>query len=73
MTAFDLSVGESAAVAKLNISGSAKERLVSLGIAGGADITLLGFSLFKSSVLISCGAVRVAMRKNLAKKIEVEL
>ncbi len=71
MTAFELNAGESAAVTKLNISGSAKERLVSLGITGGARITSLGFSFFKSSILLSCGAVRVAMRKTLAEKIEV--
>lgn len=72
MTAFELGAGESARIIKLNISGGAKERLISLGISGGAEITSLGFSFFKSSILLSCGAVRVAMRKALAQKIEVE-
>lgn len=72
MTAFELGAGQSARVVKLNIFGGAKQRLVSLGFARGARITMLGFSFFKSSVLLSCGAARVAMRKSLAQKIEVE-
>ncbi len=69
MTVFSLKVGESAQIERLVLSESAKARLNSLGIYEGSAVTSLGFSLFKSSILLSCGAVRVAMRKSLAEKI----
>lgn len=72
MSVFDLSVGDSAEIMGSNLSGSAAARLSSLGIVAGKKITVLSFSLFKSSVLISCGAVRLGLRKSLAVNIEVE-
>ncbi len=72
MTVFDLKAGESAKIAHITISGGARSRLDALGIREGERITALSFSLFKSSVLITCKAVRVGLRKNLAKKIAVE-
>lgn len=72
MSVFDLSVGDSAYIKNSNLTGSAAARLVSLGIVAGKKITVLSVSLFKSSVLIGCGAVRLGIRKSIAKCIEVE-
>ncbi len=72
MSVFDLSVGESGYIKNINAAGSAAARLSSLGIVAGKKITVLSFSLFKSSVLIGCGAVRLGIRKALAGNIEVE-
>ena len=71
MSVFDLKAGSFAVISKINITGSAALRLSSLGIKQGEKIEVLSFSLFKSSVLISCAAVRVGIRKALAKQIEV--
>ncbi len=72
MSVFDLSVGDSAYIKNCNLTGSASSRLNSLGIVAGKKITVLSVSLFKSSVLIGCGAVRLGLRKAIAKLIEVE-
>ena len=72
MTVFNLRVGESANITKIALLGSAKKRLNSLGITVGSSVTVLAYSLFNSGVLISCGAVRVGLRKSLANLIEVK-
>ena len=72
MTVFDLKPGERGKIVGINISGGAKSRLSSLGINVGETVEILSFSLFKSSVLISCAAVRVGIRKAFAKNIGVE-
>ncbi|MDE6867518.1 MAG: ferrous iron transport protein A [Clostridia bacterium] len=72
MSVYDLKAGESAKIVKIGISGSGAERLDSLGFAVGKTVTVLAFSLFKTGVLLGCGAVRVGVRKELAKLIEVE-
>ena len=72
MSVYDLKVGDTATVTKINFSGGAAARLSSLGITCGKRIEVLSFSLFKSSVLIGCGAVRLGVRKSLATQIEVE-
>lgn len=73
MTVFDLKKGQSANIIAVKADGSLKARLTSLGIVEGARVEFIGFSLFKSSVLIACAAVRVGLRKNTAQKIEVHI
>ena len=72
MSVFDLKKGETAVIKSCAVSGSSLARLNSLGITVGKKIKVLAFSLFKSSVLIGCGAVRLGIRASLAKLIEVE-
>ena len=72
MSVFDLKRGDSGIIKSCNLTGSVFSRLSSLGIAVGKKVTVLSFSLFKSSVLIGCGAVRLGIRAALAKNIEVE-
>lgn len=73
MSVYDLKMGECAKIKRINLSGGAKARLSSLGIKEGETIEVISFSLFKSSVLISCAAVRVGLRKSLAQNIQVEV
>lgn len=73
MTVFDLKRGQSATVTAVNLSGGLKARLSSLGIKSGERVSVLGFSVFKSSVLIACSCVRVAVRRAQATQIEVRV
>lgn len=73
MTVFNLQKNQEARVVGINVDGAPQYRLFSLGIVVGAKIKLLSFSLFKSAVLVGCGAVRLSMRKDYAEKIEVEV
>ena len=72
MSVYDLKEGESGKITNFPISGGAAARLNSMGITAGKRVTVLAFSLFRSGVLISCGAVRLGLRKSLALKMEVE-
>lgn len=72
MGVFSLRVGESGKITEINLSGAAKERLTALGIKRGAAVKVLGFSLFKSGVLLGAGNTRVAVRKAVAENIKVE-
>ena len=72
MSDYDLKVGQSGKIVKINVEGSAAVRLESLGITTGKRVTALAFSLFKSSVMIGCGSVRRGRRKNFAKIIAGE-
>lgn len=72
MNVYDLKLGERGVIIKIKLAGAAATRLNSLGITVGKEITVLSFSLFKSSVLIGCGAVRAGLRKSLAVSIEVK-
>ena len=73
MTVFDLKKGDMAKVTGINLEGSAYSRLSALGLKIGTDVQVLSYSLFKSAVLLSFGAVRVGIRKPLAMKIEVSV
>lgn len=72
MTVFDLKKGEVATIDRINIDGGARARLSSLGIKEGEHVEVLSFSLFRSSILLLIGAVRVGLRKSLATKIFVK-
>lgn len=73
MTVFDLKKGDKAKVTAIKLDGGAAARLSALGLKNGTCIQILSFSLFKSAVLISFGAVRVGIRKSLAQKLEIAL
>lgn len=71
MSVFDLRAGQRAVIGKVTATGAAADRLSALGLVAGAEVTALGFSLFKSSVLIGVGQTRVALRKAVATQVEV--
>ncbi|MGN1061148.1 MAG: ferrous iron transport protein A [Candidatus Coproplasma sp.] len=64
--------GQLANIKAVKIDGAAGQRLRSLGVVKGAKITVIGYSLFNSSVLILCGYNRIALRAAVAERIEVE-
>lgn len=72
MTVFDLKSGDSARITAIKLEGGAAARLSALGLKTGTYVQVLSFSLFKSAVLLSFGAVRVGIRKALAQKLEVQ-
>ena len=72
MSVYDLKAGECAKIVRIEVSGSGAARLQSLGITVGKKVTVLAFSIFKTGVLIGCGAVRVGVRREIAKLIGVE-
>jgi Fe2+ transport system protein FeoA len=73
MTIFDLSVGQSAEILQIQLYGATALRLAAMGVAIKKRITVLSFSFFHSSILIGCGNVRLAIRKDLAQKIQVRV
>lgn len=73
MSVFDLKIGESGRVNTVNVDGAAGERLASLGVKKGQIITAVAFSVFRGSVLITIGYNRLAVRKSVAQRIEVEI
>lgn len=72
MGVFNLKKGQSGVIKLVAVDGTAGQRLKSLGVVKGAKITVIGFCLFNSSVLILCGYNRIALRKSVAQHIEVE-
>lgn len=72
MSVFELKKGERGKITVVAVDGAAGERLVSLGFKRGQIVEILSFSLFKGSVLIGVGYSRVAVRKGIAERIEVE-
>ena len=72
MGVFDLKKGESGKILSVQVDGAAGERLHLLGIKKGQTVTVLSYSLFKGSVLLGVGYNRVAIRRSIAERIEVE-
>ena len=72
MTLLDMSIGESATIKKIYASPELKRRLISFGIIKGADVELLATAPAKSTVEIRVGRMKIALRKEEAKTIEVE-
>ena len=73
MTVFDLKKGDNARITSIKLDGGAAARLSALGLKTGTYVQVLSFSLFKSAVLLSFGAVRLGIRKSLANAIQVEI
>lgn len=72
MTVLNLKRGEQAEVVKINAAGAEGARLSALGLKTGTRVRVLSYSLFKSSVLLGFGAVRLSVRSSLAERIEVK-
>ena len=73
MSVYQLKKGESGKITAVSIDGAAGERLASLGVVKGAEVTCLSFSMFKGSVLIAVGGNRIGVRKGIASRIEVRI
>lgn len=68
----ELNIGESATIKKIHASLELKRRLFSFGILKGAHIRLLATAPRKSTVEIEVGKMKIALRNEEAKTIEVE-
>lgn len=73
MSVFDLQVGESGKILRISAQGAAASRLAAIGFSSGKKLTVLGFSLFKSSVLVAINSTRAALRRSVAECVEVEI
>ncbi|RLA72290.1 MAG: ferrous iron transport protein A [Epsilonproteobacteria bacterium] len=69
----ECSTGCTAIVTKLNASGPLKQRLISFGIMKGASISLMAYSMTKSTVEIKVGKMQFALRASEAELIEVKV
>ncbi len=63
--------GEYAVVIRVHTQERIKERLKMLNVYENAKIKVVGRSLFKSSLLLEVGGIRLGLRRELAEKIEV--
>ena len=64
--------GRSFYITKIHARGPLKERLMSLGLLKGIELTLLEYAPAKSTIEIKIGKTRVALRAQEAGLIEVE-
>ncbi len=72
MSVFNLKKNEWGKIVSVAVDGAAGERLKALGLVKGEKIYIVAFSLFGVSVLIASGGNRIALRRSVAERIEVE-
>ena len=71
MTLDQLRINESATITAINCDEILKNRLYSFGISKGIEVTLVEFTLTKSTIEIKVNQSKIALRLNEASKIEV--
>lgn len=71
MTLDQLKINESATITAINCDEILKNRLYSFGISKGIEVTLVEFTLTKSTIEIKVNQSKIALRLNEASKIEV--
>jgi Fe2+ transport system protein FeoA len=70
----ELPIGQSARIKKIVTADDAiKNRLHSLGVVKGEDVKMLKFTLAKGTYEVIAGDSRVALRKEEAESVEVEV
>lgn len=72
MSLWDLKLGTTAKIKKINADAMLKKRLIALGIAKNRQITVLEESIGRQNMKISVGSSEIALRKNEAQLIEME-
>lgn len=65
--------GGIATVVRINATGPLKQRLISFGLMKGVSVQMLECSATKSTFEIKVGNVRIALRREEAELIEVEV
>jgi len=63
--------GRSFNIVKNHATGPLKDRLMSLGLLKGVELTLLEYAPAKSTLEVKIGKMRIALRKEEAELIEV--
>lgn len=71
-TIIDCEVNKLYRVKKLHTTGALRQRLISFGILKGAQIKYLASTNMSATYEIQVGKMNIALRKEEAKKIEVE-
>jgi len=69
----ELKKGQNAIVQSVNASGELKQRLSSFGLLKGANIKVIDCSLGKSTIEIMVDKTLMALRREEADKIEVNI
>jgi|AAUQ01.1.fsa_nt_gi Fe2+ transport system protein FeoA len=72
MKLYDLEKGDRAVVKRMDTSLSLKNRLASLGVVRGSEISVEGCSLGKGTIEIMADETLIGIRGDEAKQIEVE-
>ena len=72
MSLVELNIGDKALVKKLHANSDLKRRLLSFGVMKGANIRVLAVAPAKNTIEIEVGKMKIALRKEEAKEIEVE-
>ena len=67
----ELDVGEEAVIDAINVGGSLKSRLGSLGISENQSVCVKHYGLFRSTVQVMTDSSFIALRKDEASCIEV--
>jgi len=68
-----LSKGDKAQIIKVHADKALKDRLNSFGVMRGEELLVKGCSLGKQTIEIKVGSTLIALRKDEAQKIEIEL
>jgi len=72
-TLFDCHKGCKTRVKKINAAYDLKQRLISFGVMKGSEISVLEHAPKKKTIEIKVGKMRLALRDEEAKYIEVEM
>lgn len=72
MSLAEIKAGECCTVAQINCDGDLKKRLLSMGLSKGEKLTVINRGPAGSTMDIKLFSGRVALRKDEAKKVEVE-
>lgn len=63
--------GESAVVIRVDADQNIRERLRMLNVFPSAEVKVVRYSLFRSSILLEVGGIRLGIRRELAEHIGV--
>ena len=72
MHLIDLEKGNKATIVKIHADKALRDRFNSFGVMRGEELLVKGCSLGKQTMEIEVGATLIALRRDEAKKIEVE-
>jgi ferrous iron transport protein A len=73
LSVLELQEGQKAIITKVSANDGVKSRLQALGVVKNETIKLLKYTFSKETYEIEVGRVKVALRKEEASAIEVEL
>ena len=72
MTLFDLEVGQSARIRKIGTTGALKQRFMDMGITKGTEVKVMKIAPLGDPIEIVIRGYNLSVRKDDARKIELE-